>query len=156
MNIDLDALESIARAVETPGPWETRCEGYGEPTRVCHDSEYVIYLGYDLAADLGPQDAEHIAAFDPPTALALIARVRELEAIVDDGGNQAAKYWRLMTAAQADRDRFADALVQTGEDADRYRAAIEAVAAVPNEFEWDVPPTAKHILDRALDEKGGD
>ncbi|MEJ6554048.1 hypothetical protein PQI51_03295 [Microbacterium esteraromaticum] len=98
--IDLDALERIARAVETPGPWETRCEGYKEPTRVCHDSEYVIYLGYDFAADLGAQDAEHIAAFDPPTVLALIARVRELEAIVNDGGNQAAKYWTRLTAAE--------------------------------------------------------
>ena len=54
-DLDLDALEATARAVNTPGPWEARCDGYKE-------------------------DAEHIAAFDPPTVLALIARLREAEA----------------------------------------------------------------------------
>lgn len=77
-NDDLDALEAVARAA-TPGPWETRCEGYGEPTWVCHDSEYVIYLGYDYAAELGAEDGAHIATFDPPTVRALITRVREAE-----------------------------------------------------------------------------
>ena len=28
----------------------------------------------------------------------------------------------------------------------RARECIEKVRAVPNEFEWDVPPTAKQIL----------
>lgn len=83
MELDLDALERIARAVETPGPWETRCEGYKEPTRVCHDSEYVIYLGCDFAADLGAQDAEHIAAFDPPTVLGLIAELRRARECIE-------------------------------------------------------------------------
>lgn len=81
-DLDLDALEAVARAA-TPGPWETRCEGPGEPTRVCHDSEYVIYLGYDYAADLDAKDAAHIATFDPPTVLALIARVKEAEAGIE-------------------------------------------------------------------------
>lgn len=35
---------------------------------------------------------------------------------------------------------------------DRYCRAIERVVAVPNEFEWDVPPTAGGILAAALDE----
>ena len=80
MTLNLDDLEAIARKTDTPGPWETRCEGYKEPTRVCHDSEAVIYLGYDYWADFTEGDAEHIATFDPPTVLALIAKLREAEA----------------------------------------------------------------------------
>ena len=81
-DLDLDALEATARAVNTPGPWEARCDGYKEPSRVCHDSEAVIYLGYDYWADFMGGDAEHIAAFDPPTVLALIAKLREAEAVI--------------------------------------------------------------------------
>lgn len=78
------------------------------------------------------------------TVLALIARVRELEAVVNDGGNQAAKYWTRLTAAERERDR--------------YRAAIE-------EFqEWwysdDAPRVdysdylrVKGIFPRALNDK---
>ncbi len=79
MTLDLDALEAIARAVDTRGPWETRCEGPGEPTWVCHDSEAVLFLGFDTIAEFDANDAEHIATFDPPTVLALITRVREAE-----------------------------------------------------------------------------
>ena len=81
-DLDLDALEATARAVNTPGPWEARCDGYKEPSRVCHDSEAVIYLGYDYWADFMGGDAEHIAAFDPPTVLTLIAKLREAEAVI--------------------------------------------------------------------------
>jgi len=63
--------------------------------------------------------------------------------------------------AEAERDRYRDLARRTElqcQDAEKeaahYRAAIERVVAVPNEFEWDVPPTAHHILSRALDENG--
>lgn len=81
--LDLDALEAVAKAA-TQGKWEAdgeerialgcRCLGCWE--RVAGVWCVSSADGVDLAAQA---DAEHIAAFDPPTALALIARVRELE-----------------------------------------------------------------------------
>lgn len=71
MTLDLDALEAVARAA-TPGPW--------------HQGAHYIGAGgepYDPDAAVGQAsilcDAEHIAAFDPPTVRALITRVREAE-----------------------------------------------------------------------------
>lgn len=74
MKIDLDALEAVARAA-TPGPW--------------HQGAHYIGAGgepYDPEAFVGQAsilcDAEHIAAFDPPTVLTLIAKLREAEAVI--------------------------------------------------------------------------
>ena len=71
MKIDLDALEAVARAA-TPGPWHQGAHyigAGGEP----YDPEAVVGQASILC------DAEHIAAFDPPTVRALITRVREAE-----------------------------------------------------------------------------
>ena len=71
MKIDLDALEAVARAA-TPGPWHQGAHyigAGGEP----YDPEAVVGQASILC------DAEHIAAFDPPTVLALIAKLREAE-----------------------------------------------------------------------------
>lgn len=81
--IDLDALEKLAREA-TPGPWEIE---YGTG-----DDEGEVYglrarLGERLIeTDTGiypprRRDAAFIAAANPSTVLALVARVRELEAI---------------------------------------------------------------------------
>lgn len=66
--LDLDALEAVARAA-TPGPWHQGAHyigAGGEP----HDPE--VQVGQ---ASVIP-DAKHMAAFDPPTVLALIAAAR--------------------------------------------------------------------------------
>lgn len=71
MTLDLDALEAVARAA-TPGPWHQGAHyigAGGEP----HDPEAVVGQAPILC------DAEHIAAFDPPTVRALITRLREAE-----------------------------------------------------------------------------
>lgn len=86
VDLNLDALEATARAA-TPGPW------IADPPSAW-DTDDVG--GYQLQAavrvkDSGsitwddhggevfkPADAEHIATFDPPTTLALIAEVRRL------------------------------------------------------------------------------
>ena len=69
--LDLDALEAVARAA-TPGPWHQGAHyigAGGEP----YDPEAVVGQASILC------DAEHIAAFDPPTVRALITRIREAE-----------------------------------------------------------------------------
>ena len=71
MTLDLDALEAVARAA-TPGPWHQGAHyigAGGEP----YDPEAVVGQASILC------DAAHIAAFDPPTVLALITRLREAE-----------------------------------------------------------------------------
>ena len=69
--IDLDALEELAKAA-TPGPWRAnRSTAYGYAVVETPDVE--------VAAELDAGDAAFIAAADPSTVLALIARVREAE-----------------------------------------------------------------------------
>ena len=86
-------------------------------------------------------------------------RAEELEAIVNDGGNQAAKYWTRLTAAKTELDKaiaageriLADATVLRAER-DRYRAAIEEALA----FESVLPAIAtepRRILSRALNDE---
>lgn len=78
--IDLDALEATARAA-TPGPWHRHPHPLDDQMSdirgpINDDYDVVVY------AESEPSDAEHIAAFDPPTVLALIARLREAEACI--------------------------------------------------------------------------
>lgn len=98
-DIDLAALEATARAA-TPGPWvaevwEVRrrsartgrmlaynpADGskgivdtaHGDDPLIPQDGVYGVMDGHD---------AEHIAAFDPPTTVALITRLQEAEATI--------------------------------------------------------------------------
>lgn len=81
--LDLAALRVIAE-VATEGPWRiyTVTDSGGRSAAVetawAHDEQ-----GEDteLVTDwCSPEDAAHIAAFDPPTVLALIARAEAAEA----------------------------------------------------------------------------
>lgn len=69
--LNLDDLEATAKAA-TPGPWHQGAHyigAGGEP----YDPEVFVGQASILC------DAEHIAAFDPPTVRALITRIREAE-----------------------------------------------------------------------------
>ena len=70
----LDEIEAVAKEA-TPGEWE-----------VIGGGEYVTPIGLLAGFDdcgVSPRDARYIATFDPPTALALVAEVRELRAKVE-------------------------------------------------------------------------
>lgn len=80
---DLIRLREIANAA-TPGPWEYEAGGEsecGEPS-CCSDywDERVWGGGFVLLEShlLDPENAQHIAAFDPPTVLALLDEIEEL------------------------------------------------------------------------------
>lgn len=90
--IDLDALEEIAIAA-TDGPWqwdEKYDDGDGTTgLALLNGSRAEVVGAYNhrcCAFRDDPKvedcDAKHIAAFDPPTVLALIARLRRAEAVV--------------------------------------------------------------------------
>lgn len=74
MTLDLDHLRRVAEAA-TPGPWEQERDGH----IVCEAT-----VRGDLVAEAShwTTDAAHIAAFDPPTVLALIDRLEAAEAKV--------------------------------------------------------------------------
>lgn len=76
----LDELEAVARAA-TPGPWADPMQDDWPES----ESDILLDLLFDRRTgetNCDKADAAHIAAFDPVTALALVARVRELEAEV--------------------------------------------------------------------------
>lgn len=69
MSDDLDALQAVAEAA-TPGRW------YQNSGLIWGDDNAIVLSVRGLTY----VNAEHIAAFDPPTVLALIGRVRDAEA----------------------------------------------------------------------------
>ncbi|MBN7792416.1 ead/Ea22-like family protein [Microbacterium esteraromaticum] len=90
-DLDLDALEAVARAA-TPGPWEweppsdEQWPSGDEPLVTSNPGEdgypdvVLSGWGYDASGtEASDEDRGHIATFDPPTVLALIARVKEAE-----------------------------------------------------------------------------
>jgi len=76
--LDLDALEAIAAAA-TPGPWQP----YASQPEVSVMCSGKVLASIEVRNGFGWRDMEHIAAFSPTTAKALIARVRELEGQIE-------------------------------------------------------------------------
>ena len=89
--LDLEELCVKAQAA-TPGPWEVKpYTGDSQPEYVgpIAGEEIISATGGSVIGQLGcgccdlglqgtPEDAAHIAAFDPPTVLALIERARAI------------------------------------------------------------------------------
>lgn len=70
----LARYKAIAEAA-TPGPWKQ----VGPEVHDGHHSMFAKMYGYALNQQLS-KNAAYIAAFDPPTCLALLARIEALEA----------------------------------------------------------------------------
>jgi hypothetical protein len=85
--LDLPALTAIAQAA-TPGPWDAHrgiamAEVVSPQTREPNGDVHVVCcvnFGDDDATDQEHRDTAHIAAFSPSTCLALLERIRQLEA----------------------------------------------------------------------------
>lgn len=79
ISLRLAEVQARLNGVDTRLPWESRNEGYKEPWTVCHDSEAVIYLGFDTVAEFMEGDAELIAnaPADLSFLLALVEGQRE-------------------------------------------------------------------------------
>jgi len=76
MTLNLEDLEAVARAA-TPGPWTYKPTILGSPnTTVMAGDDQLGYIG--VGHFLAP-NATHVATFDPPTVLTLIAKLREAE-----------------------------------------------------------------------------
>ena len=69
--LDLDALEAIARKA-TPGPWFSDLR-YGR------EGYFLSEASDQLGITEFTRDTEHIANFDPPTVLALLAALKEAQ-----------------------------------------------------------------------------
>ena len=86
---DLTKLREIANAA-TPGPWERGMTTFGDPregaTHACvrvEGAHWTDHLVVSDGCDEADRDMAHIAAFDPPTVLALIDRLEAAEAKVE-------------------------------------------------------------------------
>ena len=87
MTLDLDALEAVARALCVPEAWTIWHDLDHQGFKTVGDAESYAEMKKtgeadecDPIAHVYTDDlAEHIAAFDPPTVRALIARLREAE-----------------------------------------------------------------------------
>lgn len=73
--LDLDALRAVAEAA-TSGPWRWSVTGTELRAPSPHNG---IALVNAFSTGAGGPDATHIAAFDPPTVLALIERAEKVE-----------------------------------------------------------------------------
>lgn len=108
---DIEHLEKVARAalVGSPEGWTAHLGDNDHD--YCVDAG-VAYLGAcpacGVRSSFDKEDAAHIAAFDPPTALALVAEVRELRAKVEGATQQPA----------------IDTLYGEGASSDLWRAAL--------------------------------
>lgn len=88
MTLDLDALEAVARAVCVPEAWTIWHDLDHQGFKTVGDAESYAEMKKtgeadecDPIAHVYTDDlAEHIAAFDPPTVLALIERIERAEA----------------------------------------------------------------------------
>lgn len=90
--LTLDELEALARRA-TPGPWWIDSHGH---TLISQADDFLTVVQFDhkdresvrhkdtgnLSAWRNDNDASYIATFGPDTTLRLIARIRELEALV--------------------------------------------------------------------------
>ena len=93
MSIKLDDLEATAKAA-TPGPWQHLPYGGQNQNGDYSGGEIYEANGEHLISDVSDEAGSHIATFDPPTVLALIAKLREAEA-------EAARYKSAMRRALA-------------------------------------------------------
>jgi len=89
MTIDLDAIEAAAKAA-TPGPWSAMSwAGADWPDRrttvgsTCKGGTREAIAMNTRYAARPREDMAYIATMDPHTTLALVERVRELEAEVE-------------------------------------------------------------------------
>lgn len=107
--LTLDELEALARRA-TPGPWWIDSHGH---TLTSQADDFLTVVQFDhkdresvrhkdtgnLSAWRNDNDASYIATFGPDTTLRLIARIRELEALVPKK-----PVFKLSTRSTMDRD----------------------------------------------------
>lgn len=137
-DLNPDALEATARAA-TPGPWEAGDVWVYTDPIYPDDRRLSNVLGMkfedeeraDAEHARGLRNAEHIATFDPPAVLALIARLREAEAVIEQ---VRAKLPGPRTFAESMSRDFAGNLWPRNVDADEI-AAILATYKTTNQEE---------------------
>lgn len=115
--IDLDELERLAKAA-TPGPWIFVNVGY----TFSQSAQYSIEPSPGVSVwEHNRKDADYIAAANPATVLALIARVRKAEArgVVHDAE------WTRQMVASAEQFR-----AEAEAERDEWRARAERAEAL--------------------------
>lgn len=136
--LDLAGLRRIAESVCVPEPWAIWHDLDHQGFKTVGDAEsYAEVLADGQADEADPiahvytdDLAEHIAAFDPPTVLALMDRIKELEAERDKARAEVERRPErdFVRAVIADRDKAEASLARVTDDsmAERIGRAIFA------------------------------
>ena len=75
--LDFDKLQEIAEAANSGvRPWEWRTNAKGYPQQIIRQGDAALIAETYDGPQHAPRNAEFIAAFDPPTVLALLAWAR--------------------------------------------------------------------------------
>ena len=136
--LNLDALRKIAEAA-TRGPWWT-----GQHSLGARKIDVMADGGWHMPKT--EADAAHIAAFDPPTVLALIAKAREAEGLWLELLTQAqTSLWHEEDAASARAD-LATARAQLA----MAREALERLSALTPGAANSATPRDLHLTVKAI------
>ena len=92
------------------------------------------------------EDAEHIAAFDPPTVLALISRQREAEKLLDLRLRREEHFKAQRDALQAKLDRIQKPSRELITNAARAVYVADSSCAVAGGNEWDAGGLGENIV----------
>lgn len=130
-----EELQRVAEAA-TPGPWLQEGANYGRPSRNVRAQHQGGWPLQGVAYLVGrTADAAHIAAFDPPTVLALLDALAAAEAERDEARAAVERGRELAEAARgllrtAHRPTLDSATAQVnGAALDRFRAALDTASS---------------------------
>lgn len=92
--VDVAALRAVVEAADPTHSWEWHSVGeHGYPQQVISVGNVNLIAECYEGPDFPSSIAEHIAAFDPPTALALLDEIETLRATVARLG-EGSEHWR--------------------------------------------------------------
>lgn len=143
-DLNLDALEATARAA-TPGPWGLHLGAAWQVVTDAPDWGQREVATTGTADSIGSEDdAAHIATFDPPTVLALIAELRRSREDLEYFRSlpHVSVYTKLTEERDAARARLREAEAVIEEEMTRHREKRgESARYADDDFEQLQPPT---------------
>lgn len=163
--LDLAALEKVARAA-TQGPWtntEARSTGSKRPMPDFHEARVhagsptnygntiaVVCMGGAAATSCAKPDVDantaHIATFDPPTVLRLLAELQRLAAEVEETGENLRELSAIAVRTASERDAAEARATKAEEERDGWkRVAEERFEAMRNAH--DLAYATRYLFD---------
>lgn len=126
---DLQRLRSVAESA-TKGPWLDECPYVAGMVKGGRPNGEVIFMAdpnrLSIVRNESPANCAYLAAFDPPTALALLDRIAALEAELAESRAQTQA---ILTAMDPQASQLLKNVAALERERDRYRKALEDILA---------------------------